>query len=252
MSATVRLRIVHLFPDVLRVYGDAGNVMTIVRRAEARSIPTTVAHVRVGAKRIPRADLVVIGGGQDREQATVARELERLGDQLIDLVADGAALLAICGGYQNLGVRYRTTQGEDLWCPGLLPVSTVGRESERRLVGPVVARVRDEVVNLGRSVPLDPDPPRESSVVGFENHAARTILEAGARPFATIEIGHGNNGRGRNRGGRAAAGRGRPGRASDRVVPPRTPAAAKPAHRGCLDRVRAQSAESTIRAPCAR
>ena len=155
MSALVRLRIVHLFPDVLRVYGDAGNVMTLVRRAEARSIPTTVAHVRIGAKRIPRADLVVIGGGQDREQATVARELERLGDQLIDLVAGGAALLAVCGGYQNLGVRYRTTQGEDLWCPGLLPVSTVGRESERRLVGPVVARVRDEVVNLGRSVPVD-------------------------------------------------------------------------------------------------
>ena len=118
------LRIVHLFPDVLRVYGDGGNVMTLVRRAEARSIATSVERVRVGADRFPPADLLFIGGGQDREQETVARELERLGSQLVDLVGEGAALLAVCGGYQNLGIRYLTSRGTELIGPGLFPVST--------------------------------------------------------------------------------------------------------------------------------
>ena len=197
MMATTRLRIVHLFPDVLRVYGDGANVMTIVRRAEARSIHATVSQVTVGAERIPAADLVVIGGGQDREQVTVARELERLSGQLIDLVGCGAALLAICGGYQNLGVRFRTVQGEELWCPGLLPISTSAFEREGRLVGPVVALVRDELINLGRrpdSLGMPTDPTLERTVVGFENHGGRSVLETGASPFATVEIGHGNNG----------------------------------------------------------
>src|SRR6478735_8881436 len=99
LTARANLRVVHLFPDVLRVYGDGANVMTIVERAHARSITTSVEQVAVGAQRIPPTDLVLIGGGQDREQETVARELERLGDQLIDLVAGGTALLAVCGGY---------------------------------------------------------------------------------------------------------------------------------------------------------
>jgi lipid II isoglutaminyl synthase (glutamine-hydrolysing) len=185
--AARRLRIVHLFPDVLRVYGDGGNVMTLVRRAEARGIVTSVDQVGVGARRIPPADLVLIGGGQDREQETVARELERLGDQLIDLVAGGTALLAVCGGYQNLGIRYRTSGGTELVCPGLLPVSTDGLSSGRRLVGPVLASVSVDLPSNGT------DAAGHRTVVGFENHSGRTVLAAGARPLAVVEIGHGNN-----------------------------------------------------------
>jgi len=199
-----QLRIVHLFPDVLRFYGDGGNVMTLVDRAEARSISTTVDRVPVGAKRLPPADLILIGGGQDREQVTVASELERLGDQLRDLVAEGSALLAVCGGFQNLGTRYRMSSGEDLACPGLLPVATDGTGAGRRLVGPVVAEVSRELIPVGR--PPDAKTPPVTShgdraephdrrtVVGFENHLGRTVLEVGARPFATVEIGAGNNG----------------------------------------------------------
>jgi len=184
--ASRSLRILHLFPDVLRIYGDGGNVMTLVDRANARSIATDVVHVPVGASRLPPADLVLIGGGQDREQVTVAKELERLGGQLIDLVAGGTALIAVCGGYQNLGLRYRTSQGEDLPCPGLLPGSTDATGGGRRLVGPVVAEVSAHLLDGA-------DPSGDRSVVGFENHGGRTVLEAGARPFATVEVGHGNN-----------------------------------------------------------
>lgn len=200
----MRLRIVCLFPDVLRFYGDGGNVNTLVSRAAARSIATDVAQVSVGAKGIPPADIVLIGGGQDREQVTVARELERLGGQLTDLVADGTALLAVCGGYQNLGIRYRTSLGRELRCPGLLPVSTDAAGGRRRLVGPVVAQVSPDLVFPDHGArerhPPGPtgtpgltDPAAQRTVVGFENHGGRTVLEAGARPFATVEIGHGNN-----------------------------------------------------------
>ena len=198
MSLARRLRVVHLCPDLLRFYGDGGNVRTLVARAEARSIVTSVAEVRVGAGRIPPADLVLIGGGQDREQVTVAGELERLGDQLVDMVADGAALFAVCGGYQNLGIRYRTSLGVDLACPGLLPVSTDAFGGYKRLVGPVIARLSLDLSIPGRPLapggtPAPTHPLVGPTVVGFENHAGRTVLQPGARPFATIELGHGNN-----------------------------------------------------------
>ena len=200
------LRIVHLFPDVLRVYGDGGNVMTLVRRARARSIATSVERVRVGADRLPPADLLFIGGGQDREQETVARELERLGSQLVDLVGEGAALLAVCGGYQNLGVRYLTSQGTELVGPGLFPVSTDAFGVHDRLVGPVVATVSIELLSLGRaatsaiagppgSVGKGHERGMADTLVGFENHGGRTLLAAGTRPLATVELGHGNNDR---------------------------------------------------------
>ncbi len=188
MTAGSRLRIVHLFPDVLRVYGDGGNVMALAKRAEARSIATSVVEIHVGARSIPPADLVFIGGGQDREQATVARELDRLGDRLIELVGAGTALLAVCGGYQNLGRGYRTAAGVELSCPGLLPVATDLFASPGRLVGPILGAI-DERLAVG----VGPD--RDATVVGFENHGGRTVLEVGARAFATVEVGHGNNGR---------------------------------------------------------
>jgi lipid II isoglutaminyl synthase (glutamine-hydrolysing) len=203
MVSERRLRIAHLFPDLLRFYGDGGNVATLVKRAEARSIVITVTQVPVGSARIPPADLVFIGGGQDREQVTVARELERLAGQLTDLVTEGAALLAVCGGYQNLGLRYRTSQGVELFCPGLLPISTEG-SGDGRLVGAALARVDPDLLGLGRPSEdgrasddgAPPDPTSRGvvrTVVGFENHAGRTVLQEDARPFATIEIGHGNN-----------------------------------------------------------
>ena len=196
------LRIVHLFPDVLRFYGDGGNVMTLVRRAEARSIAASVERVRVGADRLPPADLVFIGGGQDREQETVARELERLGDQLVNLVAEGAALLAVCGGYQSLGVRYLTSRAVELGGPGLFPISTDASGDHVRLVGPVVAKVSVELLSFDGAADRPVARPDASAgkghergltdtLVGFENHGGRTVLAAGARALASVE--HGNN-----------------------------------------------------------
>jgi CobQ-like glutamine amidotransferase family enzyme len=131
---------------------------------------------------VPAADVLVIGGGQDREQVAVARELERLGPAIRARIADGASLLAVCGGYQGLGWSYESAHGQ-IDGPGILDVRTVA--GEERMVGPVVA------LTAPREAPSWPS---DRTVVGFENHAGRTFLGDGARPFAVVEIGSGNNG----------------------------------------------------------
>lgn len=176
------LRIVHLFPDLLSVYGDTGNVRTIVVRAEERGIAVEVIQVLAGSRSIPAADILLIGGGQDREQLAVARELDLHGPAIRDRIENGAALLAVCGGYQNLGWSYRTATGDTLGGPGILDVRT--EAGSVRMVGPVLAALDGGAgAWSGRA-----------DVVGFENHAGRTVLGPSARPFATVEVGHGNNG----------------------------------------------------------
>jgi CobQ-like glutamine amidotransferase family enzyme len=173
------LRIVHLFPDLLRVYGDTGNVQTLAVRARRRGIDALVRPVLADAADVPEADLFVIGGGQDRDQAAVERSLARLGDRIARQIDDGAALLAVCAGYQSLGISYRDSRGRVMHGPGILRVRTEARAG--RLVGPVIAHA---------TLPLF-DGPR-TTIVGFENHSGRTILEPDATPLATVEVGHGN------------------------------------------------------------
>lgn len=175
-----RLRILHLLPDLLGVYGDSGNVRTLAARATWRGIDVDVATVLADAAAVPDADVLVIGGGQDRDQVQVDRALRRIGDGIVRQVQDGAALLAVCAGYQSLGREYRTMDGPVLRGPGLLDVETVSGGD--RLVGPVLAQVSTRHLATVRS-----------TLVGFENHAGRTAIGRRATPLAHIEIGHGNN-----------------------------------------------------------
>lgn len=189
-EAERRLRIVHLFPDLLSIYGDSGNLRTLIVRAERRGIRVSVERVLADDVSIPEADIFLIGGGQDRDQVAVDRAIRRLGDGLVHHVDDGAALLAICGGYQNLARSYRATSGALVGGPGLFPVRT--EAGEGRLVGPVVAHLASPLTTAAGV--------ERGTVVGFENHSGRTELEPGAVPFATVEIGAGNNGRDKTEG----------------------------------------------------
>ncbi|HEU4571518.1 MAG TPA: hypothetical protein VFR93_02440 [Candidatus Limnocylindrales bacterium] len=194
MPASRTLRIVHLFPDLLNVYGDGGNVRTLVARTIARGIRADVVEVRHGAARIEPGDLYLIGGGQDREQVTVAAELERLGGELRGRLDAGAALVAVCGGYQNLGRAIRTRDG-DLGGPGVLPIVTDVRPHGRRLVGPIVISAPASIAALGASGAAAAGVPgAETTIVGFENHGGRTTVDAGASPLGHVLQGHGNNG----------------------------------------------------------
>jgi CobQ-like glutamine amidotransferase family enzyme len=173
------LRIVHLFPDLLSVYGDTGNIRSVEVRAAARGIVVERTSVAAETPRLPCGDLYVIGGGQDRDQVAVERSLRRIGDALLGEIEAGAALLAVCGGYQSLGVEYRIPGGRLIRGPGVVDVRTVA--GTRRLVGPVIARVEAPVFGSARTI------------VGFENHSGRTTLGPDSAPLARIEVGHGNN-----------------------------------------------------------
>jgi CobQ-like glutamine amidotransferase family enzyme len=179
--APKRLVLVHLYPDLLNLYGDRGNILALVRRAAWRGIELEVRPRERGEKGgLEEADLFFIGGGQDREQALVARELSGyLGEELAGRVEEGVPLLAVCGGYQLLGRSYVDAQGRALQGVGLFPARTVSEPG--RIVGDVVVEA-----SLGGRVMI---------LVGFENHGGRTYLEEGARPLGQVLVGGGNNGR---------------------------------------------------------
>jgi hypothetical protein len=110
----------------------------------------------------------------------VERSLRRIGDALMREVADGAAVLAVCGGYQSLGVEYRIPGQRTIQGPGVLDVRTVS--GSKRLVGAVVAHLDDQIFG-----------PAKRTIVGFENHSGRTMIGPDSRPLAQVEIGHGND-----------------------------------------------------------
>src|ERR671939_588275 len=162
------LRLVHLYPDLMSVYGDRGNVLALVRRAEWRGIAVDVTELSLGDTLDPaEVDLVFFGGGQDREQAVVSPDfLQQKGEAVRQAVEDGAALLSVCGGYQLLGASYTTVDGQELPGAGLFDVRSV--PGPRRHIGNVL-------------IESDLDDQRHT-LVGFENHSGRTYLGRGVQP----------------------------------------------------------------------
>src|SRR5438067_1130476 len=174
------LRLIHLYPDLMSVYGDRGNVLALVRRAEWRGIDVDVRELSLGDTLDPsEVDLIFFGGGQDREQAVVSPDfLEQKGGAVRQAVEDGAALLSVCGGYQLLGASYTTVDGQELPGAGLFAVRSV--PGPRRHIGNVLIETA-----------LDG---RRRTLVGVEHHSGRTYLGPGVDPLGRIVVGAGNNG----------------------------------------------------------
>jgi lipid II isoglutaminyl synthase (glutamine-hydrolysing) len=176
----VRIRVGHLYPEYLNIYADRGNIAVLARRAALRGHELEVDAISIGD---PLAagdhDLLYVGGGQDREQLVVARDLAPRATAIRDAVQGGAALLAVCGGYQLLGRRYRGRDGSEMAGAGLFPHETVA--GDRRLIGDVLL-----------SCELEPGAPR--TLAGFENHVGRTALDPGAAPLGRVLAGFGNDG----------------------------------------------------------
>lgn len=197
-SAGGRIVIGHLFADLLNLYGDRGNIATLSRRARWRGLDVEVRAVGPDdAALLDGVDLIFIGGGQDAQQVDVARGLEAIGGAVVDAVAGGASLLAVCGGYQNLGHRYTSELVGDLRGPGLLDVATDAPPDAPRNVGGVVVELEPDspISTAGRaSAAAAGRPGAERRLVGFENHSGRTFLGLEARPLGRVVVGHGNNG----------------------------------------------------------
>ncbi len=171
------LRIGWLYGQEMNIYGDRGNVMALVRRAEWRGIDVQAATVGLGEPLDPDAwDLLFWGGGQDREQIAVSHDMQGdKGAALKQAIEDGMPVLAVCGGYQLLGRYYRPFDGDDL--PGIGALDVVSEAGHERFIGNVVVDTDD----LG-------------TLVGFENHSGKTFLGEGVRPLGSVRIGRGNNG----------------------------------------------------------
>jgi lipid II isoglutaminyl synthase (glutamine-hydrolysing) len=176
----MKIRLGHLYPDYLNIYADRGNIAVFARRAALRGHELDVSGVSVGDELVPGAhDLLYVGGGQDREQLLVAPDLAAKAEAVKEAVAGGAALLAVCGGYQLLGRGYLGFHGEDMPGVGLFPHETVA--GDRRMIGDVLLECELE-------------PGERRTLAGFENHAGRTRLDRGAEPLGRVTAGFGNDG----------------------------------------------------------
>lgn len=174
------VRLCHLYPAQMNIYADRGNIAVLRRRLEWRGLELTIAEAGPGDRLVPgEHDLYYLGGGQDRDQALVADDLARTkGAALRSAVEDGAAMLAVCGGYQLAGHGYRAVDGSLM--PGIDVLDVETRAGDTRLIGDVLlAATLDGTTH---------------DVAGFENHAGRTHLGAGATAFGRVVAGHGNNG----------------------------------------------------------
>ena len=184
----MKLKICHLYPDVLNLYGDGGNIICIQQRLLWRGIESEVQRCQIGDRLdLSDCDLVFIGGGQDFEQEVLLPDLQRGKDrEILAAIQDGVTVLAICGGYQMLGQYYETYDGIRCDFIGALDLYTIG--SHQRMIGNTVYRCSDA---CGGSI-----------LVGFENHSGKTWLGTSAQPLAEVMVGYGNNGEDKTEGAR--------------------------------------------------
>jgi CobQ-like glutamine amidotransferase family enzyme len=175
------LRICSLYPELMNIYADRGNIAVLRARCEWRGLGFEHASASLGEPLDPDAhDLVYMGGGQDRDQIAVAHDMAATKREALHAAAGrGAVVLAVCGGYQLLGHSYELG-GEELPGVGLVDLHTV-REPGPRLIG-----------NCAIEADLGTGP---RVIAGFENHGGRTYLGPDERPLGRVLSGQGNNGR---------------------------------------------------------
>jgi hypothetical protein len=181
LSRRQRFTVGWLYPDLMNIYGDRGNILTLFKRAEWHGLEANVKELGRGpTDGLQDIDVFFFGGGQDREQALIYDDLREFKQSQLQTAVDGGAqILAVCGGYQLLGHYYQTGDGRRFDGIGMLDVRTEG--GKKRFIGDVV--VQSELHDL------EPE-----TLVGFENHSGRTFLGEKARPLGRVLHGKGNNG----------------------------------------------------------
>ena len=173
----LNLTIGHLFPDLLNLYGDKGNIESLKKRANWRGIDVQVKEYGLSSEiYFDELDIVFIGGGSDREQLIVCKKLKQIETDLHTYVDNSGVLLAICGGYQLLG-RYYKLQNETVTGLGILDIYT--ETDNPRLIGDVI--IKTDIYG------------QKTKIVGFENHSGRTYIN-NHKPLGVVKYGNGNNG----------------------------------------------------------
>lgn len=172
----MKLTIAHLYPKLLNLYGDKGNVIALIKRCEWRGIEVEFNEINIGDK-IENNDLYFIGGGQDKQQEEVKDELFKNKYELQAQSKDGTVFLGICGGYQLFGHYYQPHGKDKLEGISLMGAYTVA--GNKRFIG---------------NVTIETDFLNPQTLVGFENHSGLTYLECNTKPLGKVLVGSGNNG----------------------------------------------------------
>ena len=171
----MNLNICHLYPDLLDLYGDRGNILALAARCRWRGIEPVIQQASLGEDLdFMGMDILFLGGGSDREQGLLVQDLMRHEKELRNAIENGLVVLAICGGYQMLGRDYQMANGKILQFLGIIDIWTIA--GEKRLIGNVVVEINGK------------------TLVGFENHSGKTYLGEGVTPLGKVLFGNGNNG----------------------------------------------------------
>lgn len=174
----LKLTLTHLYPLFLNIYGDIGNIKVLQKRCEWRGIELDVRQFNIGDTLDVGTDIFFIGGGQDRQQIEVSKNIQNYKSLLTDEYNNDAVFLGICGGYQLMGEYYQPHDAERLEGIGILDAYTVAGST--RFIGNVTAEI---------------DYSKEkNTLVGFENHSGLTYLRGETTPIAKVIVGNGNNG----------------------------------------------------------
>ena len=177
------LNVCHLYPDLLNLYGDRGNIIALGKRCEWRGIKFQVHNISLGDSFCAdNYDIVFLGGGQDYEQEIIQDDLLKLkGNEIRNAINNDKVFLTICGGYQLLGKYYKTWDGKEIEFLGALNLWTIG--GKKRMIGNIVFEC--DFLKSENS---------DGQIVGFENHSGRTFLGPEVKPLGKVIKGYGNNG----------------------------------------------------------
>lgn len=180
----MKLHIVHIYPNEMNTYGDRGNLLTLLKRAEWQGHEPIIHYYHAGQAFPKEADIILGGGGQDSAQSDIQADILRQGALLNNLAADGVPMLMVCGTYQLFGNTFVTYAGEEIQGIGIFDIETRG--SDKRLIGNVAV----ETDTWG-------------TLIGFENHSGQTTLAESQQPLGRITKGGGNNGQDESEGARS-------------------------------------------------
>lgn len=195
MAQRLTLNICHLYPDLMDTYGDKGNIITITKRCQWRGIYSKTTGISIDHP-LPADDfdLFFFGGGQDRAQEIVGRDLQSKTKALKKSIDQGAVLLSICGGYQLLQNYFKTLDGVEIKGIGLFDAHTLG--STTRMIGNLLIDLTSEIAVEVKSGYQATGllGYQDSKLIGFENHSGKTFMGKGLKPLGKVIKGAGNNG----------------------------------------------------------
>ena len=194
MAKPISLNICHLYPDLMDTYGDKGNIIALIKRCQWRGINVKITNISIGQSLSSfDFDFYFFGGGQDRQQIIVGRDLQTKANYLKKAIDDGCILLSICGGYQLLQKYFKTLDGKIIKGIGLFNAYTIG--SHDRMVQNLWINLEEDLIKEIKEIyPTIDNGQLTTNLIGFENHSGKTYLSPNLKSLGKVITGSGNNG----------------------------------------------------------